>query len=99
MVRLSRFEPAITGFQRSIHEKTPRHQEFLREWDPGVSPDVPVIRKTMISGNRSGRSAAPKVLAGKSDDMYANYWGLAEIPFKNTLDTRWFYESSGHEEA
>jgi type II secretory pathway predicted ATPase ExeA len=31
--------------------------------------------------------------------MYANYWGLAEIPFKNTLDTRWFYESSGHEEA
>jgi len=31
--------------------------------------------------------------------MYANYWGLAEIPFRNTLETRWFYESPGHEEA
>jgi general secretion pathway protein A len=31
--------------------------------------------------------------------MYANYWGLAEIPFRNTLDTRWFYESPVHEEA
>ena len=31
--------------------------------------------------------------------MYANYWGLAEIPFQNTLETRWFYESPGHEEA
>jgi type II secretory pathway predicted ATPase ExeA len=31
--------------------------------------------------------------------MYANYWGLSEIPFKNTLDVRWFYESPGHEEA
>lgn len=31
--------------------------------------------------------------------MYAKYWGLAEIPFRNTLDGRWFYESPGHEEA
>ena len=31
--------------------------------------------------------------------MYANYWGLAEIPFRNTLDARWFYESPVHEEA
>jgi hypothetical protein len=31
--------------------------------------------------------------------MYANYWGLAEIPFRNTLDPRWFYESPVHEEA
>jgi general secretion pathway protein A len=31
--------------------------------------------------------------------MYADYWGLVEIPFKNTLDTRWFYESPGHDEA
>ncbi len=31
--------------------------------------------------------------------MYANYWGLAEIPFRNTIETRWFYESPGHEEA
>jgi general secretion pathway protein A len=31
--------------------------------------------------------------------MYANYWGLAESPFKNTLESRWFYESPGHEEA
>ena len=31
--------------------------------------------------------------------MYANYWGLAETPFRNTLDARWFYESPVHEEA
>ncbi|MBI3862998.1 MAG: AAA family ATPase [Planctomycetia bacterium] len=31
--------------------------------------------------------------------MYANYWGLAEIPFRNTLDPRWFYESPSHEEG
>lgn len=31
--------------------------------------------------------------------MYANYWGLAEIPFKNTIEPRWLYESPGHEEA
>lgn len=31
--------------------------------------------------------------------MYANYWGLTEIPFRNTLDTRWFYQSAAHEEA
>ena len=31
--------------------------------------------------------------------MYANYWGLAEIPFRNTIDTRWFYQSQVHEEA
>jgi len=31
--------------------------------------------------------------------MYANYWGLAEIPFRNTLDTRWFYQSPAHEES
>lgn len=31
--------------------------------------------------------------------MYAAYWGLAESPFKNTLDPRWFFESQGHEEA
>lgn len=31
--------------------------------------------------------------------MYANYWGLSEVPFKNTLEVRWFYESPGHEEA
>lgn len=31
--------------------------------------------------------------------MYAQYWGLAESPFQNTLDSRWFHESPGHEEA
>jgi len=31
--------------------------------------------------------------------MYANYWGLAETPFRNRLETRWFYQSPGHEEA
>jgi type II secretory pathway predicted ATPase ExeA len=31
--------------------------------------------------------------------MYADYWGLSEIPFKNTIDLRWYYESPGHEEA
>jgi general secretion pathway protein A len=31
--------------------------------------------------------------------MYADYWGLAEIPFRNTLEARWFYESPAHEEA
>jgi len=31
--------------------------------------------------------------------MYAEYWGLAETPFKNAVDPRWFFESPGHEEA
>jgi general secretion pathway protein A len=31
--------------------------------------------------------------------MYADYWGLAEIPFKNRLDTRWYFDSPGHDEA
>jgi general secretion pathway protein A len=31
--------------------------------------------------------------------MYASYWGLSDVPFKNTLDPRCFYESAGHEEA
>ncbi|MBS0264092.1 MAG: AAA family ATPase [Planctomycetes bacterium] len=31
--------------------------------------------------------------------MYANYWGLDEIPFRNTVEARWFYESPFHEEA
>jgi general secretion pathway protein A len=31
--------------------------------------------------------------------MYAKYWGLTEIPFRNTLDERWFYQSPVHEEA
>ena len=31
--------------------------------------------------------------------MYAHYWSLAESPFKSTLDTRWFFQSSAHEEA
>jgi general secretion pathway protein A len=31
--------------------------------------------------------------------MYADFWGLAEIPFQNTRDPRWFYEGPGHEEA
>jgi general secretion pathway protein A len=31
--------------------------------------------------------------------MYANYWGLTDVPFRNTLDTRWFYSSPTHEEA
>jgi general secretion pathway protein A len=31
--------------------------------------------------------------------MYANYWGLAETPFRNTVDARWFFASAEHEEA
>lgn len=31
--------------------------------------------------------------------MYTAYWGLAEAPFRNTIDPRWFFESAGHEEA
>lgn len=31
--------------------------------------------------------------------MYERYWGLAESPFQNTLDERWFYDSPNHEEA
>lgn len=31
--------------------------------------------------------------------MYAQYWGLQESPFRNTLDPRWFHQSPGHEEA
>ena len=31
--------------------------------------------------------------------MYASYWGLAESPFRNRLDERWFCPSRTHEEA
>ena len=31
--------------------------------------------------------------------MYETYWGLAESPFRNLLDDRWFYESPSHEEV
>lgn len=31
--------------------------------------------------------------------MYLSYWGLGEIPFKNTPDPRFIYYSSEHEEA
>lgn len=31
--------------------------------------------------------------------MYLEYWGLAEIPFKNTPDPRFIYYSKEHEEA
>lgn len=31
--------------------------------------------------------------------MYANYWGLAETPFRNTVDARWFIASAEHDEA
>lgn len=31
--------------------------------------------------------------------MYAQYWGLVDTPFENSVDGRWFYESPIHEEA
>jgi general secretion pathway protein A len=31
--------------------------------------------------------------------MYLNYWGLSEVPFKNTPDPNFIYYSSEHEEA
>jgi general secretion pathway protein A len=31
--------------------------------------------------------------------MYLNYWGLSEVPFKNTPDPKFIYYSSEHEEA
>lgn len=31
--------------------------------------------------------------------MYAQYFGLTETPFTNTLNPHWFYQSPGHEEA
>lgn len=31
--------------------------------------------------------------------MYESYWGLSASPFSNRLSTRWFFESSIHEEA
>jgi len=31
--------------------------------------------------------------------MYAHYWGLVDSPFQSTIDTRWFYEGSSHEES
>jgi general secretion pathway protein A len=31
--------------------------------------------------------------------MYANYWGLADTPFRNGIETRCYYQSPGHEEA
>lgn len=31
--------------------------------------------------------------------MYAHHWGLVDIPFRSTIDRRWFYEGPTHEEA
>ena len=31
--------------------------------------------------------------------MYETFWGLAESPFQNSVDRRWYYESPMHEEA
>lgn len=31
--------------------------------------------------------------------MYLEYWGLKEMPFENTSDTRFFYRSAQHEEG
>ena len=31
--------------------------------------------------------------------MYAQYWGLVDIPFHSTVDMRWFFEGPTHEEA
>lgn len=31
--------------------------------------------------------------------MYESYWGLSESPFLNTLDERWYFESTQHDEA
>jgi len=31
--------------------------------------------------------------------MYANYWGLADTPFRSGIESRCFYQSPGHEEA
>jgi type II secretory pathway predicted ATPase ExeA len=31
--------------------------------------------------------------------MYQSHWGLDETPFRNGLDSRWFYQSPVHEEA
>lgn len=31
--------------------------------------------------------------------MYLEYWGLREMPFENTSDTRFFYRSAQHEEG
>ncbi len=31
--------------------------------------------------------------------MYAQHWGLVDIPFQSTIDQRWFYEGPSHEEA
>src|SRR5262249_12784534 len=61
--------------------------------------DVSIACRTMISEDTlrpERRARGP----GRDDrSMYANYWGLTESPFKNTLESRWFYESPGHEEA
>src|SRR5262245_48047119 len=65
----------------------------------GIDGHVGVGRLTIISM----MPLRPECRAGgpfrNISPMYATYWGLTEIPFKNTLDTRWFYESPGHEEA
>ena len=31
--------------------------------------------------------------------MYAQHWGLVDIPFQSTIDRRWFYAGPTHEEA
>jgi len=53
-----------------------------------------------VAGRVGSRWYAAEVCPGrKNHTMYANYWGLTEIPFRNTLDVRWFYQSPAHEEA
>ncbi len=31
--------------------------------------------------------------------MYAQHWGLVDVPFQSAIDRRWFYEGPSHEEA
>jgi general secretion pathway protein A len=64
-----------------------------------LSGDVPVIRRTIISRKSLVSERGTDGLGRDNRSMYANYWGLREIPFQNTLDGRWFYESPAHEEA
>ncbi len=61
-----------------------------------------LFRGRLYQGNAAEvlkRDCVREVPGRKNHTMYANYWGLKEFPFRNTLDARWFFQSAAHDEA
>lgn len=72
-------------------------QEPLRATPP-VPPMVPPAPMPPVpSALRRPAPAAPP--AGKPGKSYESYWGLAELPFENVPDPKFYFPAPMHEEA